>query len=140
MTLYADYEFYTTAYGGAAEFGDFQRLCVRASTFLDYFTQNRVKDHAELDAVKMACCALVDRYKLIEDAQALSQKNLAAGLSSDAGELQSESDGGYSRSFRSSGDSSLAALKTAEEARSGLAAVAREHLATTGLLYRGRCF
>lgn len=137
---YADYDFYYDTYRGTASAEEFCRLVVRASAYLDYYTQNRVKDHADLDAVKMACCALVDRYKLIEDAQELSQKNVAAGLASDAGELQSESVGGYSRAFRSSGDSSLAALKAAEQARSGLADVAREYLANTGLLYRGRCY
>lgn len=138
--LYADYDFYYDTYRGTVSAEEFCRLVIRASSYLDYYTQNRVEDHADLDAVKMACCALVDRYKLIEGAQELSRKNVAAGLASDAGELQSESVGGYSRTFRSSGDSSLAALKTVEEARRGLADVVREYLGNSGLLYRGRCF
>lgn len=137
--VYADYDFYFDTYHGTVSAEDFCRLAVRASAFLDYYTQNRAKDNAELEAVKMATCALVDRYKLIEDAQELARKNVAVGLSDDA-ELQSESVGGYSRTFRSSGDSSLAALKAADEARRSLAEVAREYLAHTGLLYRGRCF
>lgn len=138
--LYADYDFYYDTYRGTVSAEEFCRLAIRASAYLEYYTQGRVKDHAELEAVKMACCALVDRYQLIEDAQALSRQNVQAGLDADAGELQSESVGGYSRTFRSSGDSSLAALKTAEQARCGLADVVREYLANTGLLYRGRCF
>ena len=35
---------------------------------------------------------------------------------------------------------SVAALKAASEAKNALASVAREYLAHTGLLYRGRCF
>lgn len=138
--IYADYDFYYDTYRGSATADEFERLAIRASSFLEYYTQGRVKDTPELEAVKMACCALVDQYKLIEAAQALAQKNVAAGLLAEAGELQSESVGSYSRSFRGGGDSSLAALKTAEEARCGLADVAREYLLHTGVLYRGRCF
>lgn len=138
--IYADYEFYSGCYYGNVNEEDFQRLAVRASSFLDYYTQSRVKNCADLYGVKMACCALVDRYKTIEAAQELAQKNLTAGLASDSGELQSETVGGYSRTLRSGGDSSVAALKAASEAKNALASVAREYLAHTGLLYRGRCF
>lgn len=138
--IYADYEFYSCCYYGGVNEEDFQRLAVRASSFLDYYTQNRAKSYADLHEVKMACCALVDKYKAIETAQELAQKNLSAGLASDSGELQSETVGGYSRTFRSSGDSSVAALKAADSMKSALADTAREYLAHTGLLYRGRCF
>ena len=138
--IYADYEFYSCCYYGSVNEEDFQRLAVRASSFLDYYTQNRVKKCADLHEVKMACCALVDKYKAIETAQELAQKNLLAGLASDSGELQSETVGGYSRTFRSSGDSSMAVLKAADSMKSALADTAREYLAHTGLLYRGRCF
>lgn len=138
--IYADYEFYSCCYYGNVNEEDFQRLAVRASSFLDYFTQNRAKKCADLHEVKMACCALVDKYKVIETAQELAQKNLSAGLASDSGELQSETVGGYSRTFRGSGDSSVAALKAADSMKSALADTAREYLAHTGLLYRGRCF
>ena len=138
--LYADYDFYYDTYRGTVSAEDFCRLAIRASSLLEYYTQGRVCKHADLDAVKMACCALVDQYALIETAQELAQRNVNAALASDSGELQSESVGGYSRAFRSGGDSSLAALKAAEEARSALVAVVREYLAPTGLLYRGRCF
>ena len=90
--------------------------------------------------MKMCCCALVDQYMLIDTAQELARKNVSAGLASDEGELQSETVGGYSRTLRSGGDSSVAALKAASEAKNALASVAREYLAHTGLLYRGRCF
>mgnify|MGYP004633950591 FL=1 len=137
--IYADYEFYSCCYYGNVNEEDFQRLAVRASSFLDYYTQNRVKDYADLETVKMCCCALVDQYMLIDAAQELARKNVSAGLASDEGELQSETVGGYSRTLRSGGDSSVAALKAASEAKNALASVAREYLAHTGLLYRGRC-
>ena len=40
---YADFEFYSGCYYGSVSEEDFQRLVVRASSFLDYYTQNRVK-------------------------------------------------------------------------------------------------
>ena len=45
---YADFEFYSGCYYGSVSEEDFQRLAVRASSFLDYYTQNRVKDYADL--------------------------------------------------------------------------------------------
>ena len=69
---YADYTYYSGVYMGTVSSGDFPRLAVRASSFLDYFTQNRAKDNVDLDAVKMCCCALVDKYAVIEAAQALA--------------------------------------------------------------------
>ncbi len=68
---YADFEYYSGTYMGAVSEDVFPRLVVRASSFLDYYTQNRAKDNADMDAVKMCCCALVDKYQLIEAAQKL---------------------------------------------------------------------
>lgn len=138
--IYANYEYYCDIYKGMVDADSFCRLVTRASSFLDYYTQNRVKNDAELDAVKMCVCALVDQYALIDTAQELARKNVSAGLASDEGELQSETVGGYSRTLRSGGDSSVAALRAASEAKASLASTVREYLAHTGLLYRGRCF
>ena len=69
---YADYDYYSGPYLGTVSEEDFPRLAVRASSFLDYYTQNRAKDNADMDAVKMCCCALVDKYQLIEAAQQLA--------------------------------------------------------------------
>ena len=67
--IYADYEYYCDIYKGTVDADSFCRLATRASSFLDYYTQNRAKNFAELDAVKMCCCALVDQYMLIDTAQ-----------------------------------------------------------------------
>ena len=50
---YADYTYYAGTYMGTVGEEEFPRLAVRASSFLDYYTQGRAKDNAELDAVKM---------------------------------------------------------------------------------------
>lgn len=134
---YADYTYYSGTYMGAVSVEDFPRLAVRASSFLDYYTQNRAKDNAELDAVKMCCCALVDKYAVIEAAQALAMKNLSNAAASDA-EVKSETVGDYSRTLATGGESAVAALNATDGARKLLAKTCMEYLAHTGLLYRGR--
>jgi hypothetical protein len=133
---YADFEYYSGIFMGAVSEEDFPRLAVRASSFLDYYTRNKAADNATLDAVKMCCCALVDKYAVIEAAQALAQKNLASAAVNDA-EIKSETVGGYSRTLATGGESALSALNATDGAKKLLAETCREYLAHTGLLYRG---
>lgn len=133
--IYANYEYYTGTYMGSVSEENFLRLAVRASSFLDYYTQNRAKDNAALDAVKMCCCALVDKYWLIEAAQQLAATRLTAALTGD--DVKSETVGGYSRTLASGGESAVAALSATDGTKKLLAATCNEYLAHTGLLYRG---
>lgn len=137
---YADYEYYTNTYlGTAISETDFPRMSLRASTFLDYYTQGRAAQNAELDALKMACCAIADQYQYIDTAQALAQKSLSASLdSSETGELQSQTVGSWSKSYRSGGESAQQALTSVQSAKAVLGAIAQQYLTGTGLLYRGR--
>ena len=135
---YADYTYYSGAYMGTVSEKDFPRLAVRASSFLDYYTQNRAKDHAELDAIKMCCCALVDKYAVIDAAQALAAKRLTDASATEA-EIKSETVGGYSRTLATGGESAISALSATDGARKLLADTCNEYLAHTGLLYRGGC-
>ena len=135
---YADYEYYTDTYlGTAIKEDDFQRLSMRASSFLDYYTQGRAAQNSDLDALKMACCAVAEQYQYIDTAQALAQKSLSASLESD-GELQSQTVGSWSKTYRSGGDSAQQALSSVQTAQATLGAIAQQYLAGTGLLYRGR--
>ena len=133
--IYADYEYYCGTYMGTVDADSFCRLATRASSFLDYYTQNRVKNFAELDAVKMCCCALVDKYPLIEAAQQLAATKLTNAATGD--DVKSETVGGYSRTLASGGESAAAALSATDGARKLLAETCMEYLAHTGLLYRG---
>lgn len=136
---YADYEYYTATYlGTAIEEADFPRLSLRASGYLDYITQGRAAKNAGLDALKMACCALAEQYQAIEAAQALAQKSLDASLSSQGAEVKSQTVGSWSKTYQSGGESAASAAAAASSAQAVLAAVARQYLGTTGLLYRGR--
>lgn len=135
---YADYEYYTTTYlGTAIKEDDFPRLSLRASSFLDYYTQGRAVQNSDLDALKMACCAVAEQYQYIDTAQALVQKYLSASLESD-GELQSQTVGSWSKTYRSGGDSAQQAISSAQAAQVSLASIAQQYLGSTGLLYRGR--
>ena len=137
---YADYEYYKDTYlGTAIKEADFPCLALRASSFLDYYTQGRAARSSNLDALKMACCALAEQYQAIDTAQALAQKALSASLSSgEFGELQSQAVGSWSKSYRSGGDSAQQALSSAQAAQASLGAIAQQYLGATGLLYRGR--
>lgn len=134
--VYADFAYYSGTYMGTVSEGNFPRLAVRASSFLDYYTLNKAKDNADLDAVKMCCCALVDKYAVIEAAQALAMKNLANAAANDA-EVKSETVGSYSRTMATGGESALSALNATDGAKKLLAETCMEYLAHTGLLYRG---
>ena len=137
---YADYAYYTNTYLGTAIAEDeFPRLSLRASTFLDYYTQGRASKNSTLDALKMACCAIAEQYQAIETAQALAQKSLFTALNSaGSGELQSQTVGGWSKTYRSGGESAAQAISASQTSKEALSAVAQQYLATTGLLYRGR--
>ena len=134
--VYADYTYYFGTYMGTVSEENFPRLAVRASSFLDYYTSNRAADNADLDAVKMCCCALVDKYAVIEAAQALAMKNLANASANDA-EVKSETVGSYSRTLATGGESALSALNATDGAKKLLTETCMEYLAHTGLLYRG---
>lgn len=134
--VYADFEYYTNVYFGASiPEDDFPRLAFRASAFIDWVTMERACKHAEMDAVKMACCALAEDYQTMDASKALANKTLSASLAaSESGELQSETVGSWSRSYRSGGDSAAAAVKAAASVKESLAETARQYLGGTGLL------
>lgn len=131
---YADYDYYSGTYLGTVSEEDFPRLAVRASSFLDYYTQNRAKDNADMDAVKMCCCALIDQYALLDAAQKAATKSLA-----NAGdpETKSESVGSYSRTLTTGGEAAKSVLDAVSTSKQMLANLCNEYLAHTGLLYRG---
>lgn len=138
--VYADYEFYKNTYLGAAIDEDqFPRYALRASSFLDYYTQGRAAHNADLEALKMACCALAEQYQVIDTAQAVAQKSLAYSMESSGPEAASESVGSWSKSYRSGGESAANAVNSAEASRQSLADIVKQYLAGTGLLYRGGC-
>lgn len=137
---YADYDYYkNTCFGTAVQEADFNRLVLKASAFLDYFTMNKARENAELDEIKQACCALAEIYQEIETAQALAHKGLSSSLNSNAEpELQSQTVNKWTKNYRSGGDSAVSAYNAASQLETKLTETAQRYLAHTGLLYRGR--
>lgn len=134
--VYADYTYYSTTYMGTVSAADFPRLAVRASSFLDYYTLGKAEANADMDALKMACCALVDQYQLIESARQLAADGLTTAVAAGT-EIQSETVGSYSVTRRSGGESASNAQNAVNALNASLASIAAQYLAHTGLLYRG---
>lgn len=135
---YASYDYYRTVYHGTAIAApDASRLLQRASSFLDYYTQGRAAKSAELHALKMACCAIAEQYQYIDMAQALAKKSISSAVDGN-GELQSQTVGSWSKTYRSGGDSAKQALESAQAAKASLVTIAQQYLSGTGLLFRGR--
>lgn len=125
--MYANWEYYNAFYGGKTiEETDFPRLARMASRYIDYITMGKARRMPESDAVREACCALADQYWIINSAEARA--------TAEHGEMQSQSVGDYSVTYRSG-------LDTAEIAKKELGTIAKQYLSGTGLLYRGgaRC-
>ena len=123
---YADYEYYKDTYlGTAIKEADFPRLALRASSFLDYYTQGRAAQNVDLDALKMACCAVAEQYQYVDTAQSLAQKSLTASLETD-GELQSQTVGSWSKTYRSGGETAQQAATAAQTAQASLSAAAMQ--------------
>lgn len=133
--IYADFAFYKDSFFGTAiSEDDFPRLASRASQYLDYYTMGRAAGNSYMNSVKMACCALAERYQVIERAEKTFFDSVG-----ETGGLKSESVGSYSVSYQTSGEVAESAASAAEAAKEGLAEIVREYLAGTNLLYRGRC-
>lgn len=83
--MYADYSFYSNTYKGKLGAEEYTRLAIRADAYVDRMTFGRAKtaEGADLEAVKMAACAIVDELVLQEQ----------------GGIVTSETNDGISRSF-----------------------------------------
>lgn len=133
--VYADYSFYKNSFlGSAISEADFPRLALRASQFLDYYTLGKSRNNSGLENLKMACCAIAEKYQVVEKAQKAVEESLT-----DGGNLKSESVGSYSVSYQTASEKAKGANQAVIDAQNGVVATARQYLVGTGLLYRGGC-
>lgn len=108
---FVDYTYYRDVFKGSrVSESDFPFLSERASEYVSYITAGRATDESE--AVKKACCALVDEMNEMDT----------------SGNIASETVGGHSISYADVG--AMAKNKR-------LMSVAKMYLAFTGLLYCG---
>lgn len=139
---YADFSFYRDVYlGSQVGEEDFPRLALRASQYIDSFTMGKARSHAQMEAVKMACCALAEQLEALEQLERLGSARVRASLETSGQSLRSETVGPWSRTYETGGEGAASAAALAAEAKARLAETARQYLALTGLLYRGgrRC-
>lgn len=110
--MYADYTYYAGSYLGKLTEPEFNRLSVRAVAEINRVTFGRAASAADLDAVKLAQCAVVDELAYMEQ----------------GGEITSESNDGVSRSY---------AAGAARSKAQRIHDAARVYLASTNLCYAG---
>ena len=135
--VYATFDYYINSFHGTViQEETFAAAALRASQFLEYYTRNRVKDAADTEEVKMACCALAEEAQVIVQAEAQARH---AAFSDEGGKLQSQTVGNYSVTYQSGGQRSSELLEIARMSQNRMVSIARQYLAHTGLLYRGRC-
>ena len=125
MTTYADYTYYTTTYlGTSIASGDFARLALRASAWVDRLTFQRAAaivtaatDTATIDLIKMATCAIAEDIQTTE-----------ANGGTDA--IQSESIGQNSVTYGAMSSKAASAGETYMQ-------TASLYLGSTGLMFPG---
>lgn len=139
--VYADMAYYTNEYlGTLISDDDWDRLALRASSYIDYLTMGRAEKEVDKWKTQLAnaCCALAEQYQQVETAQKLAQKSLSAAYEFSGNiETQSETVGSWTRNYRSGGATAISAANAMTTAKTELYTVAAQYLATTGLLYRG---
>ena len=135
--MYATYDFYRDTYGGAlVSETEFSGLAVKASAYLDYYTMGKTKANADMEAVKLACCALVDKYFEIDTLLAKAKESVSAAVS---GGKKSETVGSYSVTYTGAEETAKFAHSYAAELQNELPKIVQMYLAGTNLLYRGGC-
>lgn len=121
---YATYEYYTAAYGGTAlTEQEFPKYAKRASAEIDHVTFGRLSKLSDGEipaAVRDAMCDVAEQLHHFD-------------TTAEGGSITSESNDGYSVSYRDTGGNAA----QQREVR----ATIRTYLAVTGLMYRGvpRC-
>lgn len=127
--MYADYSYYVNDYlGTELDQGEYPQYAERASEFIDYITFGKAKRSPDLPEVKKCCCAIAEQYATIS-----AVREAARGAVTSSGEIQSETVGAHSRSFRSGAESA----QTVAALEAEVSNIARRYLLPTGLLYRG---
>lgn len=118
--IYATYEYYTDAYfGNTLTEKEFPKYAKRASAEIDHVTFGRlsnIPDDKIPDAVRDAVCDVAEKLH--------QYANTAEG-----GSIASESNDGYSVSYRDTGSSTFQNRE--------IRATIRTYLAVTGLMFRG---
>ena len=123
--VYADYAYYQKDFPGSALTEEnFPEYAKKASAIIDHVTFNRIPVLSAIpDVVRDATCAVAEKLKQFDDSR----------VTDDAGrELASESNDGFTVSFRNTGTEEAMNAQT----RLILTTI-RTYLANSGLMFRG---
>ena len=93
MNLYADYEYYISAYKGNLPKEEFEKSIMKASAYVRRITFGRADDNMEMEEVKLATCAVCD---LIANDEKVRSKHSGRAVTS-------ENTDGYSVSYEGGG-------------------------------------
>ena len=119
---------------GHESLSNFEVLERRARVFLDYYTQNRVKQAIlgeDKEIIKECMAELI----VNENKREIALKELEQGLSLSRKGIKGESVTDHSITFDSKNDEAIVELESAFNTAN--VRIIRRHLAWTGLLYRG---
>ena len=123
MAAFADYEYYSTEYGGAAIPPEaFDRIAVRASRDVNTMTLGKAGARRDISEIKDAVCAVSEVLYTAEQRE------------KEYGGKASETVGSFSVSFRSVSEDF-----GADSIQGAAYNAARPYLFAAGLLYRGIC-
>lgn len=123
MNLYADYEYYISAYKGNLAEEEFEKSIMKASAYVRRVTFGHADDNMEMEEVKLATCSVCE---LLANDEKVRSKHLGRVVTS-------ENTDGYSVSYESGGNGG-----TADELLSRKISDTLElYLMPTGLLYMG---
>lgn len=98
MNLYADYEYYTSAYKGNLTKEEFEKSIMKASAYVRRITFGRSDDNMEMEEIKLATCAVCE---LLANDEKVRSKHLGRAVTS-------ENTDGYSVSYESGGNGETA--------------------------------
>lgn len=123
MNLYADYEYYISAYKGNLAKEEFEKSIMKASAYVRRITFGRADDNMEMEEVKLATCSVCD---LIANDEKVRSKHSGRVVTS-------ENTDGYSVSYESGGNRGTADELLGRKIFDTL----ELYLMPTGLLYMG---
>nr|DAQ38471.1 MAG TPA: Head Tail Connector Protein [Caudoviricetes sp.] len=116
--MYINYEFYKTNWGGKVPETNFNQLNIKATSIIDFYTFNRVKELETInDNIKYAICELIDGLYRLEGTEGK--------------EVASEKVGTYSVTYAINNKEGIDHVKKKQRD------IVAKYLGHTGLMYRG---
>lgn len=131
LTQLVDYDYYINNYGGSSiPESSFQKVSIAASSKINHYTSNRIKEPFLDENIKNTACEVAE---LIYSQEQL--KKLV--LSNEKQEKASETVGPHSVTYINKTSYQEKKILSNEELECQCYQICLEHLALTGLMYRG---